>query len=295
MGLLQRLLTIDRRIIYLLITLGVLVPLFFPIGFPVTITRPVRSSFEKIESLPEGSVVVVSFDYGPSTAPENDPQADAILRHCFARRLRVVAMALYSLGGLSVAVEEINRVSAEFPITYGVDYVNLGYKDGAQAALRRMNQDLHALFPRDAAGRPVSELPLMREVRSLKDVDLVVSIATGIIGEWWINLVNAQFGTKVIVGSTAIGTPKYYAYLRAGQAEGLLGGLKGASEYEYLLSQRYAEVDETYRSPALYSATQAMDIQTVVHLIMIALVVLGNVLYFASRIAARRTTGGRHA
>jgi hypothetical protein len=293
MRLADRLLAVDRRIIYLLVGIGTLIPLLFPIGLPVTITPPVRSAFEKIESLPPGSVVVVSFDYGPSTAPENDPQADAVLRHCFARKIRVVGMALYSLGGLSVAVEEMNKVAAEFPLEYGVDYVNLGYKDGAQAALRRMNENLHELFPRDAFGRPVSELPLMQDVRSLREVDLVVSLATGIIGEWWINLVNAQFGTPVIVGSTAIGTPKYYAYLKARQAEGLLGGLKGASEYERMLSDRYPVVAEIYRSPTLYTATQGMDIQTIVHLVIIALVVLGNVLYFVSRF--RPASGDRHA
>ena len=295
MHLVDRLLATDRRIIYLLVGLGALIPLLIPIGLPVTVTPPVRSAFEKIESLPAGSVVVISFDYGPSTAPENDPQAGAVMRHCFARGIRVVGMALYPLGGLSVAVEEINKVAAEFPVTYGVDYVNLGYKDGAQAAMRRMNEDLHELFPRDASGRPIGELPLMQEVRSLKDTDLVFSFATGIIGEWWINLVNAQFGTPVAVGSTAVGTPKYYAYLKAGQAVGLLGGLKGASEYERLLSDHYPDVARIYESPLLYTATQGMDIQTIVHLVIIALVLAGNILYFTSRIMRRSSPGGRRA
>lgn len=295
MRLVERLLAIDRRIIYLLVGIGALVPLLVPIGLPVTVTRPVRSAFDKIESLPRGSVVVISFDYGPSTAPENDPQVDAVLRHCFSRGIRVVGMALYPLGGLSVAVEEMNKVAAEFPVRYGVDYVNLGYKDGAQAAMRRMNENLHELFPRDAFGRPISELPLMQEVRSLRDVDLVVSLATGIIGEWWINLVNAQFGTLVVVGSTAVGTPKYYAYLKAGQAVGLLGGLKGASEYERLLSDNYPDVAKTYQSPTLYSATQGMDIQTIVHLVIIGLVLAGNLLYFVNRLAGPTAPGGRRA
>jgi hypothetical protein len=63
------------------------------------------------------------------------------------------------------------------------------------------------------------------------------SIATGIIGEWWANLINAQFGLPVAVGCTAVSAPKYYAYLEAGQMLGLIGGLKGASEYERMVGR----------------------------------------------------------
>ncbi len=287
---LERIMQIDRRIIYLFVALGTILPIVFAIGLPVSITPPVQMAFDRIENqLKPGDVVIVSYDYGPSSAPENAPMADAVLRHCFSKGLRVVVIALYPLGGLSEAVGSLNKVAAEFPnLKYGEDYVNLGYKDGAQAAMRKMAENIHEVFPTDVNGTPIAEIPLMKDVSAYRDVKLCVSLATGIIGEWWANLVNAQFGLPVVVGPTAVSAPKYYAYLRAKQMAGLLGGLKGASEYERLITKKYPDLAKTYATPGLYSATKGMDVQSIVHMIMIGFIVFGNVVYFTQRRKPRK-------
>jgi hypothetical protein len=280
-GFLQRL---DRRWIFLFVAAGTVLPILFPIGFPVTTTGPVQSLFAKVESLGPGDVVLVSFDYGPTTKPENSPMAAAVMRHCFSRGIKVVALALYPIGGGAMAAEVTNRVAGEFPaLVYGTDYVNLGYKDGGQALMKQMGEDIHGVFPTDERGRPLAELPLMEEVHTYADVDLVVSLATGIIGEWWANLINAQFGTPVAVGCTAVSAPKYYAYLDSGQMIGLLGGLKGASEYERLLLDAYPANQPAYNDPMLFTAIRGMDVQTIIHVIIIAFIVIGNVAFFLGR------------
>jgi hypothetical protein len=152
--------------------------------------------------------------------------------------------------------------------------------------MKQMGVDIHTVFPTDTRGHPVGEVPLMREVRNFQDVTLVVSIATGIIGEYWANLVNAQFGTPVAVGCTAVSAPKYYAYYRAGQMLGLLGGLKGASEYEKLLTDAYPQFRPAYETVGVYTATKGMDVQSIVHVIIIAFIALGNWIYFRSRRSA---------
>ncbi len=287
---LDRLMQIDRRIIYLFVAAGTILPIIFLLGLPVSTTPPTRMAFERVENeLQEGDVVLVSFDYGPSSAPENDPMADAILRHCFAKGIKVVVIALYPLGGLSEAIEELNKVAAEFPeLEYGRDYVNLGYKDGAQAAMRKMNESFEEVFPLDVNGTRFDEIPMMKDIENYGDVDLVATLATGIIGEWWANLVNAQFGLPVIVGPTAVSAPKYYAYLEAGQMVGLLGGLKGASEYERLVMDNYPRLAEIYATPGMYTATKGMDVQSIVHLIMIAFILFGNLVYFTQKREPRK-------
>ncbi len=279
-----RLQALDRRWIFLLVGIGTVLPIIFPIGFPVTITPPVRSLFDRIETLGPEDVVMVSFDYGPTTKPENSPMALAVLRHSLHRGVKVVILALYPIGGGAMASEVGNQVASEFPhLVYGFDWVNLGYKDGGQALMKQMGQDIHGVFPTDARGVPLAELPLMRQVNSYADVDLVVSFATGIIGEWWANLINAQFKTPVAVGCTAVSAPKYYAYLDSGQMIGLLGGLKGASEYERLLLDRYPETREAYANPILFNAIRGMDVQTIIHAVIILFIVLGNAAFFIGR------------
>lgn len=288
MSRLANLTSIDRRWIFLLIGLGTIIPVLFPIGFPVKVTPPVKKIFDKIETLGKDDVVILSYDYGPTTAAENDPMADAILRHCLARKVKVVALALYPLGGLTAANASVERVTEEFPgLEYGVDYVNLGYKDGGQATMKLLAEDFSAAFPKDTNGTPIGNLALMEQVTGARDADLAVSIATGIIGEWWANLINAQYALPVAVGCTAVSAPKYYAYLEAGQMLGLIGGLKGASEYERLLKDNYPETRAAYANPLLQTASKGMDAQTIDHLIIIAFIVVGNLAYLASRRAAR--------
>jgi hypothetical protein len=282
-------LTLDRRWIFLFVLVSVATPIIFPIGLPVTTSASTRAAFEYIESLKPGDYVWVSFDYGPSSAPENDPMAEAIMRQCLLKKLRLVVSALYPLGGLGLANSSVAKIAAEFPnATYGVDYVNLGYKDGASAVMRRLGDNISEAFPTDANGKPYGEIPMLKGVHDIRQMKLVVSAATGIIGEYWITIVRQQFGTPIIVGPTAVSAPKYYAYLNAGQLVGMLSGMKGAAEYEKLLRGAYPEMATFYRTTRKFTATKGMDGQTVIHAVILAFVLLGNFAYIRSRVKARR-------
>ena len=63
--------------------------------------------------------------------------------------------------------------------------------------------------------------------------------------------------------------PKMFAYIDAGQMVGLLGGRKGGAEYEKLLGLPD-------------KSTKGMGAQSLIHLIIIGFIVLGNVGYFMS-------------
>jgi hypothetical protein len=282
---LKKLLYIDRRIIYLVVAIGALIPIIRPIGLPVVPTDPVKGLYEKLESLEPGDAVIISYDYGPSSEPELNPMSAAILRHCFENDIKVIIMAIFPLGGVNMAIREVARVASEYPdLEYGVDYVNLGYKDGAQAAMKAMAVSIKDVFPGDVDGNSTETMPLVNEVRNYDDVEVVISLATGIIGEWWADLVNAQFDVPVAVGCTAVSAPKYYAFLRSGQMIAVLGGLKGASEYEELIRSNYEWAREVYSDPEemLQSATTGMDVQSIIHVIIIAFIIFGNVMYFAT-------------
>ena len=85
-------------------------------------------------------------------------------------------------------------------------------------------------------------------------------------------------GIDVAVGSTAVSAPKYYAYVEAGQAVGVMGGMKGASEYEELVELKYPELAGLERT-----ATMGMDVQSIVHLVIIFFILFGNVMYVLTR------------
>jgi len=85
-----------------------------------------------------------------------------------------------------------------------------------------------------------------------------------------------------------VSAPKYYAYLNAGQLVGMLSGMKGAAEYEKLLSARYPELGRFYESTRAFTATKGMDAQTVIHVIIIVFILIGNIAYMSRRAAQRK-------
>jgi len=289
-GLLDKLLKIDRRWIFFFVALSVTVPILVPLGLPISTTSATQMAFDFVEALEPGDVVLLSFDYGPSSAPENDPMAEGFMRHCLSRDLRVVVCALYPLGALGLANNVVARIGHEFPNkVYGTDYVNLGYKDGDRAVMRRLGESIADAFPTDVNGRPIADLPIFHGVRSIRQVKVVFTAATGLIGEWWITLVHAQFGTPVIIGPTAVSAPKYYAYISSGQLAGMLGGMKGAAEYEQLIGKKYPVLGNYYKGTRLFTAVKGMDAQTAIHFVIIVFILIGNVAFFASRLRQGRS------
>ena len=72
---------VDRRVIFILIGLAVLIPLLTPISLPVRETPTTVKFYDGIDNIPKNSKVLVSFDYGPSTRPEIHPMNVGVLRH----------------------------------------------------------------------------------------------------------------------------------------------------------------------------------------------------------------------
>ncbi len=99
----QRISQLDRRWIYLAVALAVIFPLFVPMKMPLGITPEARQLYDAIEALPESSVVMLTFDYYPSTVAETRPMSIAALHQMFRKNLKVITMTTIPLGGPSMA------------------------------------------------------------------------------------------------------------------------------------------------------------------------------------------------
>ncbi|MGB2769427.1 MAG: hypothetical protein WBC88_06850 [Candidatus Zixiibacteriota bacterium] len=269
-GMFSKLQEIDRRYIFLFIGMAAFIPLIFPLGLPLGVTPSSEDLFNAVDSLREGSVVILTFDYYPSTLPETQPMSYAALRHLFSKNLRVITLTVIPLGALSVMEEVVNNVAREYDKEYGVDYVNLGYKYGYVAVMLGMGRRIADIFPRDNYNTKLEDIPLMQEVQNYDDVDFLFAVADNATVDYWVSLVNAQFGLPMGAGVTAVMAPKSYSFLQTGQMVGLLGGMKGAAEYEKLS-----------RNPGM--ATRGMDPQSIIHVVIIIFIVLGNVGYFVGK------------
>ncbi len=266
----ERMLKIDRRIIFAVIGLCTLLPLLYPVGLPIKVSPEVRGVYDYIESLPPGSVFLLSMDFDPASKPELYPQSIAILRHAFRKNLRVIVMTLW-VTGTGLADQVISQIAQETGKVNGRDYVFLGWSPGAGSVIINMGQDLYTTFPVDYYGKPTKELPVLEGVQNLRDVNYAVSLAAGNPGvEAWYVFGKDKYKFELGGGCTGVIAPGLYPLLRSGQINGLIGGLRGAAEYESLIGQKGR-------------AVAGMDAQSATHFAIIVLVILCNIFYVSLR------------
>jgi hypothetical protein len=271
----ERMLRLDRRVIFLVIGLCTLLPLLYPVGLAIRVSPEVRGVYEYLDGLPEGSIFLLSLDFDPASKPELYPQAVALLRHAFKKNLKVIGMTLW-LPGTGMADQVISQVAREAGKVNGKDYVFLGWSPGGSAVIITMGQDLYKAFPSDYYSQTTKDLPVLDGVRTLRDVSYVVSLTAGTSGvESWYLFGKDKYKFELGGGCTGVIAPGLYPLLRSGQINGLIGGLRGAAEYEVLIGK-----------PGL--AVAGMDAQSATHLAIIVLVVICNLLYFMSRKGDRR-------
>lgn len=272
MKILNILTKIDRRIIFLLIFFGVAFPLLVTINFKLGVTKNVRKVYNMIEETPENSTVVISYDYGPSTKPEIQPMAIALLNHAFRKKLRVICVALWPMG-VQMCNEALETALQYFPdLKYGKDYVNMGYKAGGMVTINHMAKNFRSTFPTDEGGTPIDEFPILNGINNFNKIAFIIGLSAGDPGiKQWVQVAHDSYGKPVAGGSTAVQVPFLMPYVNEQQQlTGLIGGLKGAAEYEKLINL-----------PGF--ATKGMDAQSIAHLIIIMFIVIGNIGFFASK------------
>ncbi len=271
MSIAHRLTHLDRRFIFLAVLVVIIIPYIRPLGLPVRVSNEARGFFAAIERVPEGGTVFLAADYDPGSMPELQPMTKAALDLCFRRNIKVVGFCLWPAGP-----PLLNRAYADvaprYGKEYGLDYVNLGFKDGQEAVMVRVGSAVREAFPTDYNGTPVSQLPVVQEVENFSSVYLLISISAGYPGtKEWVQQVGQRFQNAagemipIVSGCTAVSAPEYYAYVNAGQLQGLLGGLAGAAEFEELVG-------------VIDTATRGMDGQSLAHLAIIVFIFFGNLL-----------------
>lgn len=258
--------TTERRIIFTVLLIAVALPLIFPIGWTTEISSYTKMVYDLIEETPANSVVLISFDYDPSTITELQPMAEAMIEHAFKKDHKIIATALWPMG-VQMAEKAFEKVLQDFPDKKrGTDFVNLGYKVGGMVTIQAMGRSLPEVFPKDINGNAYEDIPLLKGIHRLKNVAWVASLSSGVPGmKEWMMVAHDTHDIPVTGGCTAISAPGFFPYVNEHkQLHGVLGGLKAASEYESLVGR-------------IGSATPKMDAQSIAHLLILVFIILGNI------------------
>ncbi|MBC8525941.1 MAG: hypothetical protein ISS28_01795 [Candidatus Cloacimonetes bacterium] len=296
---------LDRRYIYIVVALAVIIPLIFPLGLKTYLTTPVEDLYKHIDEIAgrDDMAILIDFAQSPSTMPELYPMDIAILRHCFQRRIKVFTIAYFPQGAAIVEMA-LAEVKEDFPeIKQDVDYCNFGYKSGYMflPIVLGMGDDIAKAVETNSEGNMLENLPIMEKIKNYDNIQVIIEITGSTPGISYITYARGRFGVDVAVGVTAVSAADVYPYLQTGQLIGSLGGLKGAAEYEELVQtfamqnldyskKNASDVDWREKQYSLSSvpykykkARVGMDTQAVVHVLIILFIVIGNIGYFIEK------------
>ena len=317
----DKLLNIPKPVIYIIMFFVVALPVLFKMQVSTYVTDEVQRIYDHMEQLyqynqenPENKkAIFIAFDYDPATMAELDPMAFATLRHAFLRGIPVIAWSGLPTG-VDLGEQDMHLIAKDYGAVYGQDYVFLGYGYPFVQAIIALATDVKTFFASDKAGNDTRDLPLLKNIYNFNRIGLVFSMSGTSYPESWVTYANGLYGKMVVTGSTAVSAAKYYPFLQTNQMIGLMGGLKGAAEYEQLVERLEKELNgkdtraymETlydgkdlsqyntaYYTPEFTSeeiqlslarrntARQGMAPQATAHFYVIILIIIGNIAYFA--------------
>ena len=287
----ERLQRFDRRWIFLIMAIAVVVPLYFPIGLPALPDPMTKAAYNAVEALPDGARVFVSLDLDPASTPEIEPFYKAVLLHLKRKNAKLVfATTWYQAPPLvDRYMRETVEVALAPPGTAGysgvpdrayvknVDYTYLGFREGKGAIIGQFADNLRKAYDgRANDGTPLDQIPFMNGIKQLKDFDLIVLVSAGFPGaKEYVQFAGSRYKLQMIAACTAVSTTDLSPYFQTGQLVGLVGGMAGSAGYEHLVGK-------------LGSGTSGADVLNVGNMVVILAIVFGNVVFFVGRSASRR-------
>ena len=285
--------SLDRRIIFLLIGLSVLIPLIKPnwLSLPIKIDQNTEIVFDTVSNLKEGDKVLLSFAYGASTKPEIHPMAVALLKHLFSKGVYVYIVSLWPEGPI-MANQALADVLDSRLFTDSIpEYVQFDYKVGGFVVIKGIADNLREIYKQDINGKSIDQINIMNGINSVKDFDLVFDFSAGVPGNAeWVQYACDPKGVPLSSGCTSIMVTDAIPYVESGQLKGILAGMPGAAEYEklvydYIISEqnnnnKYIVSDVMVERGKAHSR---MSAQSVAHLLMVLFIIIGNLAYYFNR------------
>lgn len=276
----KRLLGIDSRIIYLLVGLSLLIPLMKPLGLPIQISKDYTERFYNyLKAIPEGGIVFFDLAFRETGQAEFGPSVLVTFELLQRQGVKVVVGGQWEQAPFFMQ-SVLEERAAKTGSTYGTDWVNIGYKPGGTATWRVIIEDFwKGAAGVDWKGTKFEDIELMKRVSKL-DKETFAAIIIWQAGspgsETWMTYTPDVPLLSVQMGG---GVASAVRYLRSGQMQAILGGMRGAAEFEKITGY-------------LGEAIGLLDAQGLAILIIVGFVALGNIAWFMARKEEQSTSGG---
>lgn len=267
----SRLDRLDKRYIWWIIVILIVIVTIRPLGLPVRVSKTTVEFVDAIESLPEGSIILMEISTTAYAWDEIGSGAYAISKlilHDGHKLIMVGSQAPDSSILTGLVLEKTGWIENA---KYGEDYVNLGFISGGEITVFNLARDFQ--FPeKDSMGVPFSEIPLLKDIKDANDIDMIIDIHSSVsVPEWYARHWVGPYGTKMIVCETAACIHEVVAYYKSGDYLGHLGGVRGIAEFELYTG-------------FLGAAIKSLDAQSVINFYFILIVFVANLNVIVRRV-----------
>jgi hypothetical protein len=265
----DRIRAVDRRVIYVVMAVILLLPKFVPLVLPLKVDRMTTPLYDFIENnINPGDAVWVSVEYGGVMKSEMSPTLNAVALHLYKKGARLFLSGNSADGAMfAQEVWELRPAGYE----WGKNFVNFGFIAGYEAAVAALIESIPRTVPADFFGRPTAGMEIMEGIQTIRDIKLVYQLTGGGLGPLlWIRQVGDPYKVPIATCVSSSMLPSAVPYFETGQLKALLNGLVGAAEYEYLTGVPGA-------------GTAGMAGQSLGHLYVIGIVLLGNLAFVMQR------------
>ena len=272
MSIWEKLTSVPREVVMTLVLIAMIIPAMNPLGLPLMTGQMAQDWYDAIDDLPEGSVILFDIGYGSGGYPSLGPGNIAAFHQMFEKGHKIVIMST-ALEGSMMYPLIMNEVKPEgnHGAVYGEDYIYLGYIAGEQTAMAGVLGDVKALVTNDYNGNPISSYSIMDDVNEPEDYDIVAYVTTaGGTAEGWVYQASGQYSLPILGGCLSMMTTSIKPYYDSGQMLGIMDGIKGAADLEFISGHPGAAI----RSSDILSFTQTL---------VLIFIVIGNVAYWMGK------------
>jgi hypothetical protein len=210
----ERLQRFDRRWIFLVMAVAVVVPLYFPLGLPARPDPMTKAAYNAVEALPTCQLdpvthqpvpgsprcarVFISIDLDPASTPELEPFYRAVVLHLKRKHAQlVIATTWYAGAAAGRALPARDRRCARSrrpaptatparptaPTSATSTTSTSASATASSAIIQAFGTDLRSAFDgRADDGTPLDRIPMMQGLNKLKDFDLIVLVSGRLAG-----------------------------------------------------------------------------------------------------------------
>lgn len=259
---------IDRKLVYLIMLLIVIVTALYPIYVPVYITDHTRELYSEIDKISSDDIVLVYMGALPVRYAQMKDGYAVTLWHMMQKQPKLIFCAMEP-GGVPLIdtlldEPQLKEALSDLGYVEGENYVNLGlvYQE---AGLVELVQDFHA------ATRDAYQGTWLDAVQDGSDFDYVIDFQGQASYGLLVQHLYTTYQTTIFTILTAAGYPSALPFLQAGQLKASLNGPIATTEYEMIaLSGLNWEPSDSVALAGTFSAT---------HMVWLALIIIGNIGY----------------